>query len=194
MKQQAQSQLAKMKRELRRWLKYRKMNDEIIEGKRPSKVSPEYLLKMRDYSTEQRIATRLHLLLSEVFDNQKLPDPDIKKDPDAAVKLALIAISGKLPSETSTPESQGIIWFVWPLIALATIATIGLVTKISSDAETARERERLECIKAGACTDYGFWIKLASVVFLATWVYKNRQLLLGSGTRTVKRVQKRLKA
>ena len=194
MKQHALNQLSKMKRELKGWLKYRKINDEIIGGKRASKVSSQYLLKMRDWDREQRIATRLHLLLSEVFDGQKLPNPDVKADPNAAVKLATIAINGKLPAETSSPQEQGLIWFFWPIAALATIATITILTKISSDAETARERERLECIKAGACTDYGFWIKWASILFMGAWVYKNRQWLLGGGKRTVKKVQRRLKA
>ena len=35
--------------------------------------------------------------------------------------------------------------------------------KIRSDAEAAAEHERLECIKAGKCTDTGFWLKVGAV-------------------------------
>jgi hypothetical protein len=44
-----------------------------------------------------------------------------------------------------------------------------VTTVIRTMAEVAEEKERLACVQAGACTDYGFWLKAGGVAALV-WV------------------------
>lgn len=156
-----------MRSALKSWLKYRLTNDEVAAGKRPAKLPPQYAAAYvqagRDAALEKRLALRLHALLSEALDVQQLPDPN---KPGAAVQLASIAVSGATPAEASSPTAQGIFW-LWPVAVVVGAVLFTLVTKIRSDAEVLKERERIECIKSGACTDYGFWLKVGSVAVIA---------------------------
>ena len=114
------------------------------------------------------LARTLHALLSEVgLDGSCLPEPDVASDPDVAVRLAEIAIAGACPSELATPAAQGLVWFVLA-IPIAGVVLLGSQF-IKSRADVAKEKERLRCIRAGACTDSGFWIKTASVLVIG-WV------------------------
>lgn len=171
-KAQAEAAIRKMRRALKGWLKYRMLNNAAAAGQIAAKVPPGIAKKIvsesRDWALEQRIATRLHALLSEMFDAQTLPNPDVSRDPDAAVKLAQIAISGRLPSESAAPAAQGLIW-LWPAVVVVGLVLVTLMFKIRSDAALAEERERMECIKMGACTDYGFWLKLGGIT-VAVWL------------------------
>lgn len=175
--QAAKVELAKMRGALKEWLKFRGMNDQIAQGKgdalptpllkKPgSKLPPAAVMALRlrrsRLGTESELALQLHQLLSEVFDASSLPNPDVAKNPTAAVELAQIAISGALPSEAGRPDAQGFIW-MWPLVVVVGAIAIVIMTSIRSSAETAQEQERLECIKAGKCTDSGFWIKVGAV-------------------------------
>lgn len=117
---------------------------------------------------EQRLATQLYPLLAEVFDASTLPSADVSKNPDAAVQLAEIAITGKPSSIAHTPEAQGLIW-LWPVAIVAGAAALVITSAIRNQAELAAERERLECIKAGACTDTGFWLKWGAIV-VGGWI------------------------
>src|SRR5262249_44336065 len=117
---------------------------------------------------EAPLAVHLHQLLSEIFDGSNLPDPDLAKDPDAAAKLAAIAISGKVPGEAATPAPTGMSW-VWPAVIVVGGIALVLTTLIRSNAETAQEKERLQCIQSGACTDYGFWLKVAGIATVG-WI------------------------
>jgi hypothetical protein len=166
----AEVELRKMKKALTGWLKFRRLNNEVAAGRAKAKVPPGLAKKMiesgRDFSLEQKLARQLHVLLAEVFDASQLPQPDIRRDPDAAVKLAEIAISGKLPSEAPSPEAQGLIW-LWPAAIVVGLVLFTIVFKIKSDADLAMEKERELSIRSGARTDYGFWLKAASVVAIA---------------------------
>jgi hypothetical protein len=167
-KSRAEVELAKMRRSLRGWLKYRNLNNAVVAGRAKAKVPPGLAKKMiesgRDWGLEQRLGKQLYVLLSEVFDAQQLPDP---RDPDAAVKLAEIAIAGRLPMESTTPgpEAQGLIW-LWPAVVVVGLVLFTVVFKIRSDASLAEEKEKIECVKMGACTDYGFWLKLGGVALI----------------------------
>jgi hypothetical protein len=166
-KLRAEVELGKMRSSLRGWLKYRSLNNAVAEGRAKSKVPPGLAKKMldtsRDWPLEQKLAKQLYVLLSEVFDSQMLPDP---RDPDAAAKLAEIAIAGKLSSEAQGAQAQGFFW-MWPAVIVVGGVLFTIVFKIRSDAALAEEKERLECIKLGACTDYGFWLKVAGVGVIA---------------------------
>jgi len=163
----AEVELRRMKGALAGWLRYRSINDEVAAGRRPARLPPQaaavYVRTGRDAAAERRMALRLHALLSEAMDAQQLPDPD--KDGDA-VALARIAVAGAVPSEAAAPQAQGFIW-LWPVAIVVGAVLFTLVAKIHSDADVLKERERLECIKVGACTDYGFWLKLGGIALVS---------------------------
>ncbi len=167
-KAEAAAELTRMRRALAGWLKYRVANDEVASGKRSGKIPPGLAKKFvedgRDWGLEQRMATRLHQLLAESLDSSTLPDPDVGRDRNAAVKLAAIAVTGKAPAGAG-PQPTGLFW-LWPAVIVIGIVMFTIVFKIRSDAETAQEKERLACVKAGACTDSGFWLKLGALAVI----------------------------
>lgn len=177
----AEAKLQAMKRSLEQWLKYRTRMDSVAAGKqpkvllkRPGKIrkTPPGLLKAElraeRFPTEQRLAEQLHALLSEIFDSSQLPGADVSKDPNAAVKLARIAISGKLPGEAVAPEEAGFVW-LWPAVIVVGLVLFTITTAIKSQADVAKEKERLLCVREGACTDSGFWLKIGSVAVIG-WI------------------------
>ena len=175
----AAAELAKMRRSLRSWLEYRLKNDAVIAGRLPAKVSREQaqalVASTRDFAVEQDLATRLHALLSQVMPGAALPDADVSRNPAAAVELAMIALE---PARAATQESLGSImgaipW--WPVLIVGGVL-LAVTTAIGSYADVAKERERYACIKAGACTDYGFWIKAAAVLGIGWFVWEKTSL------------------
>lgn len=172
----AKAELNRMRSSLTQWLKYRAINDEVAAGRGDSVPAPflkkpgakpmppqamAMRLRVQRLSDEGTLAKQLHALLSEVFDPGTLPDPNIDKNPNAAVELAKIAIAGKIPSDKG-PQAQGFIW-LWPIAIVVGGIALVIMFAIRSSADVAKERERLECIKAGKCTDTGFWLKVAAV-------------------------------
>jgi len=178
-KEEAKATLDRMKRSLKGWLKYRRINDEVLAGKRstkiPQAVAIQRLREGRDWAGEQKLANELYMLLSEVHDSKVLPKPNLKSDPGAAVKLANIVITGKLPTGVSAPIEQGIL----PLLVVpAGLIYFMFAKKVNSDADVQKEKERMECIKAGACTDYGFWLKWGVLGLAGVLVYVNRDAIM----------------
>ena len=170
----AEKRIKKMRRSLTRWLKKRKVNDEAAMGLRKAKVPARVLAQTlpltRDWALEQRLAVQLHGLLSEFMDAAMLPNPDISKDPNAAVKLAQIAIGGKLPSEASTPQAQGLLpLLIWPMVLVVGMVLFTVMGKISSDADLAELKENNRCVESGACTDSGFWLKMGAIAVVG-WI------------------------
>lgn len=193
--QAAQRELRAMRRALQGWLSYRSINDRAARGaaapaplRRPGvhAVLGAGDLRLDRQARESRLALNLHRLLSEVFGPDGLPDPDVQRNPEAAAQLALIALAGKMPGEAQVPGAVGFIW-LWPVVIVVGAIAYVLSSKIRSDAETAQEHERLECVKAGYCTDYGFWLKLGAVGFLG-WLVWDR---LGVGARVTGAVQRK---
>lgn len=179
--QQAKAELAKMRRSLARWLKFRGMNDKIASGqagslpspilRRPGSVPPAaavMLLKLsrQRQATEADLAAQLYQLLAEVFDPQSLPNPDIAVNPGAAVQLANIAIAGQLPS-ANAPTAQGS--WVWPVVIIVGAIAIVAMTAIKSSADNAQNAEEIACIEAGKCTDSGFWLKFGAIAVVG-WI------------------------
>jgi hypothetical protein len=190
--QKSARELAQMKASLRSWLRFRQLNDQVAAGvavkpllKSPRAVAPPaaaFKLKLRKQRLieEQELATNLHRLLSEVFDADKLPDPDVRRNAAAAVQLAKIAIAGKLPGESTAPDAQGLVW-LWPAVVVIGLVAFTIMTQIRSSADVAKEKERIECIKAGACTDTGFFLKLGAVAVIGWLVWDK----LGVGKRVM---------
>ena len=151
---QAKARLAKMKRSLKRWMK--------IRAKRAA--SPE--VKNQRYAREQDLANTVWQLLVECgMNSASLPSPDVRKDSDAAVKLAEIAITGKSPDEVSVEQEQGIWFLVIPVAG----AVLVLTHLISTKADVAMQKEEIDCIQSGKCTDYGFWLKMGSIAVIG-WI------------------------
>jgi hypothetical protein len=194
--------LAKMKRSLKAWLKYRAMNDQIAAGSASTIPTPLFRtpgaappppavmglrLRRERFADESELAAQLHSLLSEVFDGGTLPDPDVQKNPNAAVELARIAIAGRLPGDADVmPTAQGFFW-LWPLVIVVGAIAFVITTAITSSADVAKEKERIECIKAGKCTDTGFWLKVGSIA-LVGWIVWDK---MGVGARVKRAVKGR---
>lgn len=164
----AKRELDRMRGSLRSWLKFRTLNDSVAAGKAPSKlpvkVAREVVLAERDWATEQKLANQLHALLSELHPDAQLPNPSVQQNPAAAVQLAAIAIKG--PTALAAPQATGIFW-MWPVLIVGGLL-LAVTTAIRSMADVAKEKERYACIRAGACTDYGFWLKVGGVA-AAAW-------------------------
>jgi hypothetical protein len=94
----------------------------------------------------------------------------VKANPNAAVELAQIAIAGKLPGEAPTPDAAGVIW-MWPLVIVVGAIAFVITSSIRSKADVAKEREKYECIRAGHCTDSGFWLKLGAIAIVGFIVW-----------------------
>lgn len=172
---QAERSLKQMQRGLKKWLKVRKRMNEYAAGKVKAKrmvslPSPVVAATLRQerFADEQDLAETLYALLTECgADPAALPEPNVAKDQNAAAKLALIAIQGKTPSEVKSHSAQGIAWFVLA-IPIGGIVLV-LSQAIKSKADLAAQKEENRCIESGACTDSGFWLKVASVSVIA-WI------------------------
>lgn len=177
----AKAELEHMKRSLAGWLKYRKLNDAVAAGTAPTKKSTAYAKSVvttaRDWDAERRLAKQLYVLLSESFPDAQLPEPDLDKNAQAAVQLATIAIRGP-GAATASAEPQGAVW-LWPVLIVGGLL-LAVTTAIKTAADVAKEKEHNACIAAGACTDYGFWLKAGGVTAL---VYVAWQVGLGERVR-----------
>ena len=167
--QRARVELDRMRGALKGWLKYRTLNDAVVAGTAPTSKPRAYAIEVisqgRDAAAEQRLAKQLYVLLSEMMPDAQLPDANLAMNPQAAVQLATIALNGQAPAG---PTPQGAIAWWWPAI-IAGAALLTVTTIVKTSAETAQEKERLACVQAGACTDYGFWLKAGGIAALV-WV------------------------
>jgi hypothetical protein len=167
----AHAQLESMRRSLSSWLKYRTLNDQVAAGQIASKMPTGYaqqvMIDDRDWALEQRLANQLTVLLGEIMPDAQLPNPTISVNPNAAVDLARLAIAGS-SSNVNAPGAQGMAWLLPVLIAGGLL--LAFTTAVKTMADVAKEKERLKCVQAGACTDYGFWLKaggIAALVYVA---------------------------
>lgn len=183
--QRAKVELDRMRGALKKWLKYRTLNDEVVAGTapttKPRKLAAEIIMQSRDLGTEQQLAKQLYVLLCETMPGQSLPNPDVSVNPQAAVQLATLAINGGGPP--GSPQAQGAIAWWWPAIIVGGLL-MTITTIIKTQADVAKDREEKACIAAGACTDSGFWLKAGGIVALAYVAWN-----LGLGER-VKRMLK----
>lgn len=171
----AAAELAKMRQSLAGWLRVRALNDRVLAGAAPVRKPVGYAQRViataRDARVEQDLATKLHALLGVVMKGQSLPDPDLRSNPLAAVQLAQVALMGgsavASPVATSGFLTGGPGW-LWPVL-IVTGVLLAVTTAISTAADVAKDREEKACIEAGACTDYGFWLKAGGLVALA-WI------------------------
>ena len=157
----AATELATMRRSLGQWVVRRAANDArgvAVPGR---------------MQIEQDLADKLHALLSEVMPDAVLPNADLRSNPNAAVQLAQIAVTGKVPVMQSSPASMGSAaqpW-LWPVLIVGGLL-LAITTAIKTAADVAKDSEEKACIKAGACTDYGFWLKAAAVLGISWFAWK----------------------
>jgi len=183
-KAQAEAAIKGMKSSLTGWLKYRGILQAQIAGTTPSKLpkaTVAALLAARAPS-DMQLGAELYALLSEMFDPNSLPAPT---SPDAAVQLAQIALTGKLPTDTG-PAAQGALW-TWPVVVVIGAVLLTVIIKIQSDASVAEEQMHDACIQSGGCTDYGFWIKAAAIVVIG-WLAWDKFGLREAATRSRRRI------
>lgn len=174
--QTAAQELAAMRRALASWLKHRTLNDRVLAGtiqtKYPLPYAQRVIASSRDLSVEQDLATKLSVLLAEVMPDVQLPSADLRQNPRAAVELANIALVGASPAAASSPQGTGMgnvgmthPW-LWPVLIVGGLL-LAITTAIKTAADLAAEKERLACIQAGACTDFGFFLKAGGVLMIA---------------------------
>lgn len=180
----AAAELESMRKSLRAWLRYRQINDGILAGTVQTKIPPGQAKKMilaarASSAAEQDLAHKLHALISEVMPDAMLPNADLRSNPNGAVQLAEIAITGKLPVMAASPAAMGAVQpWLWPVLIVGGLL-LAITTAIRTAADVAKDSEEKECIKAGACTDYGFWLKAAAVLGIGWFAWKE----LGVGER-----------
>lgn len=180
--QKAAAELARMRGALTGWLKYRSLNDQVMAGTaRVRKPLPyaQHVVSQRDMAVEQDLATKLAALLGAVMPGQPLPNADLHDNPQAAVQLAQIALRGG--SVVSSPTATGSILgggghpWLWPALIVGGLL-LTVTTAIKTAADVAKDREEKACIEAGACTDYGFWLKAGGAVALAWFAWEKMGL------------------
>jgi hypothetical protein len=176
--QRAASELAGMRRSLVSWLKYRTLNDQVMAGTarvRKPLAYAQRVVAQRDMAIEQDLSTKLSVLLAALMPGQTLPVADLSVNPAGAVQLAQIALAG--PSMLSSPSPTGGIFgagghpWLWPVLIVGGLLLV-ITTAIKSAADVAKDQEEKACIEAGACTDYGFWLKAGGVVALAWFAWE----------------------
>lgn len=156
----AATKLAGMRRSLAAWLTFRAKND--AAGIRPADR----------YANEQKLASDLHTLLSELMPEGSLPNANLASNPGAAVQLATIAVTGSAPVSQSNPAAMGAFAFTWPVMIVGGLL-LAVVTAIKTAGDVAKDAEEKACIRAGACTDYGFWLRAGGISMLVYVAWKN---------------------
>ncbi len=186
--QKAAAELGQMRASLRAWLKFRTINDGVLAGtvqtkKLPPGQAKQLITATRQLGAEQDLAGKLHTLLSELWPEALLPNADLRSNPNGAVQLAQLAITGQPPVSASGPSAQGGMapWMLPAMIVGGLL--IAVTTAIKSSADVAKDAEEKACIRAGACTDYGFWLKAGGVVALGWFAWTN--LGLGDTVRGI---------
>jgi hypothetical protein len=176
--QQAARELARMRSSLAAWLRYRNMNDQVLAGtaqtRKPLAYAQRAVANSRDMAAEQDLATNLTALLEAVMPGAQLPNPNVLQNPDAAVQLAQLALTGG--ASVSSPTATGSLGLashplMWPALIVLGVVVVA-TSAISTYADVAKDREEKACIEAGACTDYGFWLKAAGAAVLAYFVWE----------------------
>lgn len=180
----AAAELAKMRGSLAAWLRFRSLNDQVLAGTAPVRKPMAYAQRVvagsRDMSLEQDLATKLHSLLEVVMPGASLPAASVAQNPGAAVQLAQIALMGGSsaaagavqipgPSATGSIMGTGSHPWLWPVLIVGGLL-LTVTTAIKTAADVAKDQEEKACIEAGACTDYGFWLKaggIAALVYIA---------------------------
>jgi len=189
--QAAATELQRMRRSLAMWLKYRSIGDRVLAGTAPVRKPLGYAQRVvataRAEGFEQDLATRLASLLSALMPGQPLPNADLSANPQGAVQLAQIALQGGAvaggPSATGGLGVAAHPW-LWPVLIVGGLLLV-VTTAIKTQADLAAQREQNACIEAGACTDYGFWLKAGGVLFLAWFAWEKlggRDLLKKGGS------------
>jgi hypothetical protein len=163
----ARKELARMQRSLRQWLDYRTRVDAAVAGTGPAKYGAASAQlardQYRDPEVEAVLATQLDMLLRQVM-------PAGATLPTDAPALARLALT--LPDAGSPQAQAGVgAFFTNPLLLGLLVGGLLLFQTISSWADVAKEREHYACIKAGACTDTGFWLKAGVVGAAALYAW-----------------------
>jgi hypothetical protein len=176
--QAAAAELARMRRSLVKWLKYRAVGDQVLAGtarvRKPLAYAQRVVATARGEGFEQDLATKLAALLGALMPGQPLPSSDLTANPMGAVQLAQIALQGggvaAGPTATGSLGAASHPW-LWPVLIVGGLLLV-VTTAIKTQADLAAQQEQNACIEAGACTDYGFWLKAGGILFLAWFAWE----------------------
>jgi hypothetical protein len=139
-------------------------------------------------AAEQDLATKLSVLLGEIMPDAQLPNANLAANPNGAVQLAQVAITGVVPVQASSPQATaGLPPWVWAIAIVGGLGLLAVTTAIKSAADVSKDQEEKACIEAGACTDYGFWLKAGGVLAIAWFAWDK----LGVGERVKSYVGRR---
>lgn len=176
--QQAAVELQRMRRSLQSWLKYRSLNDQVLAGsarvRKPIGYGQRVVASARASGYEQDLANKLSALLTSLMPGQPLPDANLSTNPQGAVQLAQIALQGggvvTSPTATGNVAAASHPW-LWPVLIVGGLLLV-VTTAIKTSADLAAQQEQNACIEAGACTDYGFWLKAGGALFIAWFAWE----------------------
>lgn len=176
--QRAAQELSRMRGSLSSWLKYRTLNDRVLAGtalvRKPAGYAQRVVAASRDMAVEQDLADKLHALLERMLPGQTLPNADLRSNPDGAVQLAQVALMGGQTSSQAVAMGglfgAGSPW-LWPVLIVSAVL-LGVTTAIKTAADVAKDHEEKACIEAGACTDYGFWLKAGGVLAIVWFAWR----------------------
>jgi hypothetical protein len=91
------------------------------------------------------------------------------------VQLAQIALLGgtsvQSPTATSGLFGAGAHPWLWPALIVGGLL-LTVTTAIKTAADVAKDAEEKACIEAGACTDYGFWLKAGGILAIAWFAWR----------------------
>ena len=157
--QRAAAELARMRRALAGWLKYRSLNDRVMLGTAPVRKPLSYaqrVVAQRDGEVEQDLANKLSALLASVMPGQSLPNANLSANPQGAVQLAQIALQGGAGRIVSSPTATGNIMaagghpWLWPALIVGGLL-LTVTTAIKTAADVAKDRE--EKIGRASCRE-----------------------------------------
>jgi len=185
----AKVELDKMQSSLKKWLKYRGLVDQVAAGtartSKPQSYAAYIATTAQAQRSEQKLASQLSILLAQVYPDMTLPNTDLAGNPSAAVQLAQIALGQPAPAVAGPAATAGMAPWVLPVI-IASALLIGITTAIKSAADVQMQAEHDACIEAGACTDYGMWMKWGAILGIAWFAWEK----MGVGARIKSAVAK----
>lgn len=149
---QAARELARMRASLTAWLRYRMQVDAVAAKPGPGQASAQAQQQSRAQH-DAILAGKIRTLLAELVPAATLPTAGY----DQVLPLAKVALTGDVIG--------------WPTTVASNLLAV-VVQSVTQSADRARELEHAACVRAGACPDYGFWVRAAALVGLGYLAYR----------------------
>jgi hypothetical protein len=186
----AKRAIQRMKRSLKGYLKIRKKLTDLMSGKRKGNIPASLARDIIDLDPvgEQKLASDLYILLSEVHDPASLPLPSA----DSVVALAKIAINGEVGQAADKPVAQGFLPIL--ILAGAGVIILTITSFISNRADVQKKKLEVQCEQAGECRRTSETVLWVVGIMAGGWFAWNRMGLkqkFGGKSRSVPRARAR---